>query len=444
MTTPKPMVKTGATALLVVTLAATFWLSTPAPARAERDTIDRIIAVVGDKVILASELASQMQLVALQSKQRPRTQAEMEKLQRDVLDQMVSDQLFLVAAEQDTTINIREDEIEKALDAHVARVSQNFESNEAFEAALAAEGLTVRELKKRYRNDIKGQLLKQRFMGRKLSSVSVSRHEVEAFFNDFRDSIPAQPEAVKLSHVLLAIRPSERVEDSIKAIATDLRQRVLDGADFASLSTQFSSSGAGANGGDLGWVARDDVVEEFGRAAFSLQVGDISGVIRTQFGYHVILCEGKRDDKARLRHILLTVPATRDDTVRTARLADSLLQVARDGGDFALIAKAFSEDNNSRARGGELGWFAVDELPQEFVSEVAGWKTPGEYRGPVLTEFGLHILYLMDYQPEHQYTFDDDYDAIKELARQEKTAALIEDWLDDFEGRTYIDLRLEE
>ena len=62
----------------------------------------------------------------------------------------------------------------------------------------------------------------------------------------------------------------------------------------------------------------------------------------------------------------------------------------------------------------------------------------------MLTEFGLHILYLMDYQPEHQYTFDDDYDAIKELARQEKTAALIEDWLDDFEGRTYIDLRLEE
>ncbi len=410
----------------------------------QRETIDRIIAVVGDKVILASELASQMQLAALQGGKQPRTQADVEKLQQEVLDQMISDQLFLIAAEQDTTIKVRDDEVNQALDEHIARVAGNFDSNEQFEAALAAEGLTVRDLKKRYRDDIKGQILKQRFIGRKLQSVSVSRHEVEEFFNNYQDSIPAQPEAVKLAHILLEVKPSQQVEDSVRDEAADLRQRVLDGADFATISSQYSSGGSGANGGDLGWVSRDDVVEEFARAAFNLNKGDISGVIRTQFGYHVIKCEGRQGDRSHLRHILLAVTPTHDDTVRTERLADSLLTLARDGQDFAQLAKAFSDDNNTRARGGELGWFAIKDMPQEFAAAVRGWKTPGEFKGPIGSQYGLHILELLDYQSERKYSLDEDYDKIKDMARQEKTAKLIEDWINDFKTKTYVDIRPED
>ncbi len=430
-------------AVPILAIALTMGLASPGRAQ-DRETVDRIIAVVGDKVILASELASQMQLVALQSNQRPRTQAEVDKLQETVLDQMVSDQLFLVAAEQDTSIKVRDDEIDQALDEHIARVAGNFNSNEEFEAALANEGLTVRDLKKRYRDDIKGQLLKQRFISRKLGSVSVSRHEVEAFFDNYKDSIPAQPEAVKLAHILLEVKPSQKVEDSVKAEATELRQRVLDGADFATLASQYSSGGSGANGGDLGWVSRDDVVEEFARAAFNLNVGDISGVIRTQFGYHVIKCEGKQNDKLHLRHILLAVTPTAADTAATMRLADSLLTLAQNGEDFAQLAKAFSDDNNTRAKGGELGWFAVKDMPPEFASAIRGWKTPGEVKGPISSQYGIHILKLLDYQPERQYTMKDDFDKIKDMARQEKTAKLIEDWINDFKTKTYIAYYLED
>lgn len=414
------------------------------PAMAERDVIDKIIVVVGDQIILASELASQIQLYTFQTGKQPKTQAEFDKLQKDILDQMVNDQLFLIEAKKDTSIKLRDEEIDMALDDQLSRLAQNFNSDEDFQAALQAEGLTVRDLRKRYRDDIRNQLLRQRFIQRKLMDVSISRHEVEEFYNEFKDSIPVQPEAVRLAHILLTITPSPKVEDSVREFATELRQRILDGADFAAISAQYSSGGAGANGGDLGFVNKDDVVPEFGRAAFNLAVGDISGVIRTQFGYHIIKNEGKRGDQLHLRHVLLSVTPTAADSARTVALADSLLQAAQAGADFAEMAKVFSQDNDTRASGGELGWFAVDKLPPEFAKFVVGWKTPGEYRGPVFTQYGVHILKLLEYQEEHTYDLANDYDKIKELARQNKTGILVDNWIKDIKAHSYIEYRLDD
>jgi peptidyl-prolyl cis-trans isomerase SurA len=411
--------------------------------QAEREVVDRIVAVVGDEAILASELAGQIQLVALQVGRQPKNEQELKQLQEEILEGMISDKLFLIEAEKDTSIAVRPEEVDQALDEHVARIAQNFSSEEAFLEALAQEGLTLRDLKKQYRDDVKNQLMKQRLVQKKLYSISISRHEVEQFYNQYKDSIPLQPEAVKLAHILLTFEPSQQVEDSVEALAADLRTRVLEGADFATISTQYSSLGAGENGGDLGYVARDDVVPEFARAAFGLQTGDISGVVRTQFGYHVIKCEGQREDRLRLRHILLAVQPSPEDSSRTYQLADSLLTELRSGAEFEVIAKKFSDDNDTRAEGGELGWFATGSLPPEFADAVSGWTTPGEIRGPVVSRFGLHILRLLEYQPERQYSLENDFDRLKELARQSKTDEVVDEWIAKIRTVTYIDYRLE-
>ncbi len=405
---------------------------------AQRETVDKIVAVVGDQVILASELASQLQLAVLQSGRQPRTQQEMDVLKNDLLEQMISDRLFLIAAKKDTSIKVRDEEIDEALDEQIARISKNFDTYDAFLAALANEGLTLRDLKKKYRPEIENQLLKERYQQKQLYTVSVSRHEVEEFYERNKDSIPNQPEAAKLAHILLAIQPSEQVEDSVKQLAGELRQKVLDGADFATLSSQYSSGQAGADGGELGYVAKDDMVPEFARAAFNLNVGDISGVIRTQFGYHIIKNEGQKDDKLKLRHILLEVQPSHDDTAKVYQLADSLLQAARDGGDFAQMAKVFSADSETRAQGGELGWFAVAQLPADFADTVKGWTSPGTYKGPVPTKYGIHILKLLDYQPAKEYRLPDDFDQIKELARQDKTGKMVQKWIEELKEKTYI------
>ncbi|MFQ6007455.1 MAG: peptidylprolyl isomerase [Candidatus Zixiibacteriota bacterium] len=409
---------------------------------ADREIVDRIVAVVGDRIILASELDGQIQLVTFQSGRQPKTEQELQQLKQDILQKMVYDQLFLIAAQEDTSITVRPEEIDQALDDHIADIAQNFESNEKFLEALAAEGLTIRELKKQFHRDIENQILKQRYIQKKVSTVSVSRHEVEEFFARFKDSLPGQPEAVKLAHILIPIEPSQQVEDSVKALASQLRRKVLDGADFAAISAQYSSMGAGANGGDLGYVAKDDVVPEFARAAFNLSVGDISGVIRTQFGYHIIKCEGQKGDRLKLRHVLLAVQPSKQDTLQAIQLADSLLAEVRRGADFQKLAKIFSSDNETRAQGGELGWFATEQLPSEFASEVTGWKTPGEYKGPIYSQYGLHILKLLDYQPAREFTLKDDYDKIKELTRQEKTSKLIDKWISKIKETTFIEYRL--
>lgn len=413
-------------------------------ALAEREPVDRIVAVVGNEVILASELATQLQLVALQTGKQPRTPEEVKEFQNSVLEQMISDQLILAEAKKDTSISIRPEEIDRSLNDQIKRISSRYSSNDEFLAQLADEGLTLRLLEKRYRGEIKNQLLKQRFIQTQLLDISVSRREVEEFFDKFKEEIPAQPEAAKLSHLQLAIAPSKSVEDSVKALAQELRTRVLDGADLATLSVQYSSFGAGANGGDLGYVSRTDVVPEFARAAFRLNVGEISGAIRTQFGYHVILCEAKRSDLFKLRHILLGVIPSAEDSAAAYVLADSLMKEIRNGKDFAELAKIYSSDNSTRATGGELGWFSTSELPPDFAVAVNGWTTPGELRGPVSTEFGLHILKLLDYQPEKQYSLPDDFDKIKQLARQDKTGKVVDDLIEEYKARAYIDYRLEE
>lgn len=424
-------------------LAALIIISLTFSAAAQRDVIDRIVAVVGDEIILASELANQMQMVTFQSGKTPRNAAEAEQLRDQTLDGMVSDKLFLFSAKKDTSIHVRPEEIERALDEHIARMKANFPSEQAFDEALAAEGLTLRDLRRRFRSEVENQLIKQRYIQRKLYGVSVSRYEVEEFFKKFKDSIPIQPEAPKISHILIPFTASERVEDSVKALAEELRAKAIEGADFASMSNQFSSFGAGANGGDLGFISRTDVVPEFARAAFILSPGDISGVVKTQFGYHIIKCEDKDGEKLKLRHILLGVTPSSADSARTLNLVDSLLNEIKKGGNFEELAKNFSYDNETRPQGGALGWFAADKFPKEFAKDLEGWKTAGETRGPIMSLYGAHIVKLLDYQGAKEYTLDDDYDEIKEFARQDKTGRMVDDWIGEIKKKTYIEYHLE-
>jgi len=127
------------------------------------------------------------------------------------------------------------------------------------------------------------------------------------------------------------------------------------------------------------------------------------------------------------------------------RYADSLLHELWDNhADFAETAKAFSTDDETRAEGGELGWFALSQLPSDFAQAVAGWTTPGEIRGPVKSRFGFHVLKLLDYQPEKTLTLGADYDQIKEMARQDKTGRIVDQWIDEIKSHSYIDYRIED
>jgi len=405
------------------------------------EPVERIAAVVGNEPILTSELAAEMQMSAIQRGIRPQTKEEINKFQSETLNQIISDRLFLVEAKKDTAIKVTPDEINQALEDHIKKVSSQFSSEDQFLAELGKEGLNLRSFKKRLHPEVENEMLKQKFISKKLSNISVSRQEVLEFYDKFKDSIPDQPEAVRLAHILITFQPSKRTEDSVLKKAEGIRKMAVAGGDFAALAATYSSGPGALNGGDLGFVSRNDVVPEFARAAFNLSAGEISGVVKTQFGFHIIRCEEIKGDKTHLRHILLEVhPASADSTL-SYNLIDSLINEIKTGGNFAELAKVFSADDDTRKQGGELGWFAKSDLPAEFVSAIDSLGNIGDIYGPVNSEYGLHILKLIDHQEARKFSFDQDFDRVKEMARQFKTSKFIDKLVEEIKAKTFIEIR---
>ncbi|UCD17860.1 MAG: peptidylprolyl isomerase [Candidatus Zixiibacteriota bacterium] len=413
-------------------------LITVAPAM---EPVERIVAIVGEQPILASELSLQMQLLALNQGIRPESEKELKELQEQVLDQMISEQLFLIEARQDTTIAVTDAEIEQALDERIVAISSQYPSEDRFLEELGREGMSFRAFRRRLRPEIENQLYKQKLIQQKLSKISISRQEVLEFYQKYEDSIPEQSETVRLAHILILIEPSQATRDSVQDLAESVRRNASSGADFATLAMTYSSGPTALAGGDLGIISETDVLPEFGRVAFNLEPGDISGVVITENGLHIIKCEEKQGAKGHFRQILFEVKPTTGDTLLAYAIIDSLVNEIEGGADFREIAKAFSSDDDSRKQGGELGWFPLEGLPPEFITAIDSIPAIGGIFGPVLSQYGLHIIKLLDHQESRAITLEEDFDRLKDMARQTKTGEYIEKWVDDIRQRTYVEIR---
>lgn len=405
-----------------------------------QQVIDRIIAVVGDQIILQSDLNFQLQLYLAQTGQKPQDPSQQKALKNQLLDQMINDRLILAQAEKDTTLNVTPKEVEAALEEHLQRIRSQFASEEEFLQQLSQENLTVRELKIKYKPDVRSQLLKEKLIGQKLGKVTVSTKEVRDFYNNYRDSLPPQQAAYQLSHILLQIKPSQKTLDSLRNLAEDVRQKALAGADFAILAQTYSQDPTSKNGGDLGFFGRGELDSTFEKVAFSLSPGEISGVVKTQFGFHLIKTEERKGDQVRARHILILDAPSAYDEQLVQRLADSLYQLLQQGADFAALAKEFSNDAGSQKLGGDLGWVPVANLEPVFMQNLGNLK-PGEITPPFKSPYGIHIFKLQDRQEAKPLTLNEDWDSIKELARRYKTGQEIQKWVADLRKKIYVEVK---
>lgn len=398
------------------------------------------MAVVGNQIILQSELDIQFDLYTDQMGITPRTEKERSELKKQLLERMINDKLLLIAAQQDTTIEVTAKEVDEAVDGQLAKVKSEF-SEEEFEAQLQAEGLTESELRKKYREQMKNQMMIDRLVSFRLSKVSVSTREVKDFYQTYKDSIPDQPEAVKLSHILMEIKPSQRTLDSLKSRAGRILKQAKNGKDFAQLAASYSDDPTAKEGGNLGFFRRGDMIPTFEEVAFALQPGEISDIVETEFGYHIIKVEEKEGDQVRARHILFLVRPSNEDTLRVQNLADSLYQQLLEGADFTQLAKDFSADEESKKMGGELGWYPVEQMTPEFKEGVRTLKT-GEISPPLKSEFGIHILKVLDKREQRKITLEEDWDTIKDMVRRKKTNELVEKWAEKLRRDTYVEIRL--
>lgn len=419
-----------------VMLAVVFW----GGVMIRSEVVERIVAVVGDRPILASELANQVQMYLMQSGDK---EADVNQLAERLLDEMVGDALMLSAAHGDSMIVASPQEIEVQLQERIASLASRFPTDEAFLKQLAEEGLTKRTLEKRFRPEIRDQILKQKIINRKLSSVSVSRQEVEKFFEANTDSLPEMPNRINLAHILFGFKVSTATDDSLKMMAETARTLVVEGLEMATVATQMAEGNAGMGapvGGRIGYVRKAELVPEFGRAAFNLQPGSISGPVRSQYGWHIIKSHYRTKDSVDVSQILFPAVPSLADSALALALADSIYLELEGGGNFKELAKQYSDDDSSRSIGGEMELMTYDQLRPEFVQPLADLSVD-QISKPVKSEIGYHILKLLERLDGRKLTLENDFDIIRNMARQEKTGRMVESWVEELKETIYVDIR---
>ena len=427
-----------------ITLAAVFAVLAFAMIAHAAEIVDGVVAVVGDEIILYSELQKTLNNEMMQrnmSLQSPRNQ--LLALRQEVIEGMVDDRLLLEKARQDS-LQIDMREVDTELNNQIGQVRQQAGSDEAYRQELATYGISELELRNMWRDMIVKDFLKQQLLMTMTRHISVTPQEIEGWFEANRDSLPEIPAEYKISHILLY----PRVSDEKKAVAREKLQGIIDrvkaGEDFATLAREYSEDpGSAENGGSLGFFRRDSgFIAEFVNAAFALQKGEVSGIVETVYGFHIIKCDDIRGDQISASHILIRlVPDDTDNQVLIDQLNGIRERILSGEVTFDDMATQFSEDENSNELGGKLRWLTSDEIIPVFRDEADKMKV-GDISEPFQSQSGYHIIKLDDIKPAHTMNIRSDRATVEELLRQQKTLSEYERVLNELRSDTYIEVRL--
>jgi peptidyl-prolyl cis-trans isomerase SurA len=410
----------------------------------DADVVDRVVAIVGDSVILLTQVQEEIERMRLQGADIPTDPSAMARLQSEVLDTWVNRVLVLQAAAQDTLIEVDEERVEEIVTGEIDQRTEQFGGQPAFQQALAQEGLTIASYREILRGQVRQEQIQQLFMQRALQdapTVEVSEDQLLEAFQQARGQLQQRPRLISFAQVVMAPEPSDSSWESARARAGELLEELRAGADFAELAQEHSQDpGSAEQGGDLGWFRRGDMVREFEDAAFALFDGQMSGLVRTEYGYHIIKVERSRLAERQGRHILIVPERTEADVALTRALADSVAQLAREGEPMADLYEAFSDPLAPDTL--TVAFDQLSQLPPAYgvlraaaAGDVIG---PLEYE-PARGETRIAIVRVREVREAGAYTFED---VKPQLAQQLQRSLQIEALLEDLRARTYIEIRM--
>ena len=404
-----------------------------------QQSLDKIIAIVDKEVITESDLNFTVQQLALQNRLDPKSK----ELRDRVLDGMINDKLVLAQAIEDSIV-VSDDEVTDRLEQQIQRMTTQVGGQQKLEEVY---GMTVNRMKRdfQFRELIRKQMLVQKIQQQRQTQMTISRREVEEFFATYKDSIPKVPTEYELSHIYIEPKPDSSI---LKLLVVKI-QKIIDsikaGGDFAEFAKRYSSDGSAAQGGDLGFARRGSFVKEFEEVAFTLSENEISKPVKTQFGYHIIQLVDRRGDAVRTRHILFPLEMSQANDDSTIAQLKRIRTAAINGESFGVLARKFSEDNDTKDIGGDLGKVAVDQLDPAYEEFVKGAKT-GDISDPrkltVQNKYGYHIVFVRSISAEHMINLNDDYKRLEQLALQFKLSNKYEQWVDELRRTIYWEKKL--
>lgn len=421
---------------------------TPAPAPRAAPArgpvlIDRIVAIVNKDVITQRDLDERVALVVSQLKRQNTPLPPAEVLERQVLERMITDRVQVQFALE---TGVRIDDLQ--LDRTVAMIAeQNRMSLPDFRRALEREGVPF----DKFREDIRREIMISRLKEREVDSkIQIGESEIDNFLQE----VATTPKGVEynIAHVLVTVPESaspEQIEARLKR-AQEAAARAKGGADFAQVAVSFSEAADALAGGGMGWRAQDRLPELFASVLAKMKPGDVSDVLRSPAGFHVLKLVDRRGGAAESafvveqthpRHILVRVNEAVSEA-EARRKIGLLRQRIVDGANFAEIARLNSDDTASASRGGDLGWVVPGDLVPQFESAMKELKL-NEVSQAVRTPFGLHLIQVLERRTADVSADRKRLEARKVL-RERRSDEAYQEWVRQLRDRAYVELRLEE
>ncbi len=403
--------------------------------------LDRIVAVVNGEVIVKSELDKRVRTVAVQLRQRGTPAPPRDILEKQVLERLIFQELQLQNARGS---GIRIDD--EALNGAVRKIAKrNGLSIIEFKDILEKDGYDFVA----FREGIRKELLLDQVRKRRVANrIMVTDREVENHLATLARQGGAKQE-YRLGHILIAVRDAASPEDigENRAKAEGILKQLKEGADFNQLAVAVSEGRQALEGGDLGWRKAGQLPGLFTDLVTEMKVGDVSGVLRSSSGFHIIKLFETRHGERRIirqthaRHILIRTDEMTANEDARIRL-EQLQQRIEGGDDFGDLARSHSDDSGSAVNGGDLGWINPGDVVPAFES-VMDLLDPGELSAPFQSPFGWHLVQVIE-RREHDSTQDVQRAKAKEIIRQRKVEEELQTWLRRLRDEAFVEYRVEE
>ena len=402
--------------------------------------LDRIVAVVNDDVITQYELNDHINLVVNQLKKQGTPLPPQEVLQRQLLERLIIDRVQLQYAKE-TGVRVDDIQLEKTLE----RIAENNKINlQTMRETLEREGVNFNHFREEIRNEIIMARLREREVDNK---IVVTDSEIANYLKS--QAALGKEDEYNLAHILVLV-PEQASPEQIQtkqARAERALEQIKNGADFGQIAVSFSDATDALQGGALGWRPAGRLPTIFLDALRSMQPGDVSSVLRSANGFHIIKLLDKRGkdetievQQSHVRHILIKTTELMSENEARARLLN-LRERLENGADFAELARVSSEDG-SAAQGGDLGWIAPGDTVPEFERAMNALKI-GQISEPVRSPFGWHLIQVLE-RRKQDVTHDRERLLARQALRARKADEAYEEWLRQLRDSAYVEYHLDD
>jgi len=426
----------------IIVLVIIIWNVFSTPLFAQDKIVDQIVAIIGSNIILKSDIEA----VYLQNQAQGITSDG--DMKCEILENLLIEKLMVAEAELDTTIIVTDNQINQQLDSRIEYFLQHLGSEKEVENYFKKP---IVQLKSELKDVIRNEILSGQMKSKIIDKIKVTPSEVRYYFRNLPDEekpqVKAQYEFAQITALPLV---SELEENRIKDELRKIKQRVEAGEAFTMFAVLYSEDGASKNGGDLGYFGRASMDPAFSAAAFNLKPGQVSNVVKSDFGYHLIQMVDRKGDKIRCRHIILKPKISAEVKEKSILLLDSIANSIRKNEiSFTDAAMRYSSDKNSRNNGGNVvnpatmsSKFEAGELPPAVSKILVGLKI-NEVSDPFISiderqSEVIQIVKLINKTDAHIANLTEDYPMLSEIYMMKKQEEKIQEWISKRQAKTYI------